>query len=128
MSGVTEVRLHRNIVSTVSTNSTNVIAVVLNSSTKDHATGVKRYLDGVATVDGRHCDNVSYFWVELIYARGNRSGPQAIKSHTTKSSPVTSWEFYEDVFPSNNQFGPVLLSFKSIRCYQNEIDHERRLE
>ena len=52
MSGVTEVRLYRNTIDMVPTSYTNVTAAVLNSSTKNHATGVKRYLDGVTTVDG----------------------------------------------------------------------------
>jgi hypothetical protein len=40
MSGVTEVRLYRNTVDEVPAEYTNVTAAVLNSSLKDHATGV----------------------------------------------------------------------------------------
>jgi hypothetical protein len=42
MSGVSEVRLYRNTIDTVPTSYTNVTAAMLNSSTKNHATGVKR--------------------------------------------------------------------------------------
>jgi hypothetical protein len=77
MSGVTEVRLYCNTIDTVPTNYTNVTAAVLNSSTKDHATGVKRNLDGAATVSGLD-PGTNYFWVELVDARGNTAGPQSI--------------------------------------------------
>jgi hypothetical protein len=75
MSGVTEVRLYRNTVDEVPAEYTDVTAAVLNSSTKNHATGVKRYLDGVTTVSGLD-PGTNYFWVELIDARGNTAGPQ----------------------------------------------------
>jgi hypothetical protein len=77
MSGVTEVRLYRNTVDEVPAEYTNVTAAVLNSSTKNHATGVKRYLDGVTTADGL-AGGTNYFWVELIDARGNTAGPQPV--------------------------------------------------
>jgi hypothetical protein len=77
MSGVTEVRLYRNTVNEVPLEYTNVTAAVLDSSTKNHATGVKRYLDGVATVDGLE-GGTHYFWLELIDARGNTAGPQPV--------------------------------------------------
>jgi hypothetical protein len=77
MSGVAEVRLYRNTVDEVPLEYTNVTAAVLNSSTKKHATGVKRYLDGVTTV-GRLAGGIHYFWGELIDARGNTAGPQPV--------------------------------------------------
>jgi hypothetical protein len=77
MSGVTEVRLYRNTVDEVPPEYTNVTAAVLNASLKDHATGVKRYLDGATTVSGLD-PGTNYFWVELIDARGNTAGPQPI--------------------------------------------------
>jgi hypothetical protein len=77
MSGVTEVRLYRNTVNEVPLEYTNVTAAVLNSSLKNHATGVKRYLDGVTTVGGLE-GGIHYFWVELIDARGNTAGPQPV--------------------------------------------------
>jgi hypothetical protein len=88
MSGVTEVGLYRNAIDTVPTSYPNVIAAVLNSSTKDHATGIKRYLDGAATVSGLD-PGTHYFWVELIDARGNTAWPQPAGSYTTP----TVWEF-----------------------------------
>jgi hypothetical protein len=89
MSGVTEVRLYRKTVDEVPAEYTNVTAVVLISSTKNHATGVKRYLDGVTTVSGLD-PGTNYFWVELIDTRGNTAGPQPAGSYTTP----TVWEFY----------------------------------
>jgi hypothetical protein len=71
------------LVDTVPTNYTNVTAGVLKSSTKDHATGVKRYLDGVATVEGLAGGMTYYFWVELIDACGNTAGSQPARSYTT---------------------------------------------
>jgi hypothetical protein len=50
---------------------------VLNSLTKNHATGVKLYLDGVTTVNVLE-GLIHYFWVELIDARGNTAGPQPV--------------------------------------------------
>jgi predicted phage tail protein len=87
MSGVTEVRLFRNTIDAVPSDYTNVTAAVLNSSTKDHVTSVKRYLDGVATVDGLAGGTTHYFWVELIDVRGNTMGPQSIGNHTTDTPP-----------------------------------------
>ena len=94
MSGVTEVRLYRNTVDEVPAEYTNVTAAVLNSSTKNHATGVKRYLDGVTTADGL-AGGTNYFWVELIDARGNTAGPQPVGSYTAP----TVWEFFVSVPP-----------------------------
>jgi hypothetical protein len=94
MSGVTEVRLYRNTVDEVPAEYTNVTAAVLNSSLKDHTTGIKRYLDGVATVNGLACGITYCFWVELIDARGNTAGPQPIGSHTTESIPADVWEVF----------------------------------
>jgi hypothetical protein len=88
MSGVIEVRLYRNTVDEVPAEYTNVTAAVLNSSTKNHATGVKRYLDGVTTVSGLD-PGINYFWVELIDARGNTAGPQPAGSYMP-----TVWEFF----------------------------------
>jgi predicted phage tail protein len=91
MSGVTEVRLlYCNTVDEVPLEYTNVTAVVLNSSTKNHATGVKQYLDGVTTVSGLD-PGTHYFWVQLIDASGNTAGPQPAGSYTT---PSTVWEFF----------------------------------
>jgi hypothetical protein len=83
MSGVTEVRLYRNTVDEVPLEYTNVTAALLNSSTKNHATGVKRYLDGVTTVSGLASGTTYYFWVELVDARGNTAGPQPAGSNNT---------------------------------------------
>jgi hypothetical protein len=88
MSGVTEVRLYRNTVNAVPSDYTNITAAALNSSTKDHATGVKRYLDGSATVSGLD-PGTHYFWVELVNACGNTVGPQPAGSFTAP----TVWEF-----------------------------------
>jgi hypothetical protein len=77
MSGFTEVRHYRNTVDEVPAEYTNVTAAVLNSSTKNHATGVKRYLDGVTTVSGLG-GGTHYFWVELIDARGDTGGAQPV--------------------------------------------------
>jgi hypothetical protein len=77
MSGVTEVRLYRNTVNEVPLEYANVTAAVLNSSTKNHATGVKRYLDGAATVNGL-AGVIHNLWVELFDARGNTAGPQPV--------------------------------------------------
>jgi hypothetical protein len=45
-----EVRLYRNTIDTVPATNTNATAAVLNLSTKGHATGIKRYFEGVATM------------------------------------------------------------------------------
>jgi hypothetical protein len=52
MSGVTEVRLYHNTDDTVPAEYTNVTAAMLSSSLHDHATGIKPYIDGVATLGG----------------------------------------------------------------------------
>jgi predicted KAP-like P-loop ATPase len=77
MSGVTEVRLYRNTVDAVPADYANVTAAVLKSAATDHGTGIKRYLDGAATV-GPLEGGTHYFWVELIDARGNTAGPQPV--------------------------------------------------
>jgi hypothetical protein len=69
MSRVTLVRLYRITVDELPLEYTNVAAVVLNSSLKDNATGIKRYLDGVATLIGQAGGTTYYFFVELIDAR-----------------------------------------------------------
>jgi hypothetical protein len=92
MSGVNEVRLYRHTVDEVPAEYTDVTGADLNSSTKNHATGVKRYLDGVTTLSGL-IPGTNYFWVELIDARGNTVGPQPAGSYTTQ----TVWEFYVSV-------------------------------
>jgi hypothetical protein len=88
MSGVTEVRLYRNTVDVVPAEYTHVTAAVLNSSLKNHATGFKRYLDGVTTVSGLASGTTHYFWVELIDARGITTGPQPAGSYTTLQNIV----------------------------------------
>jgi hypothetical protein len=90
MSGVTKVRLYRNTIHNVLENFINITAAVLNSSTKDHTTGMEMFLDGVATVDGHQGDITYCFWVEVIDTRGNTSGPHMIGSLTTP----TVWNFY----------------------------------
>jgi hypothetical protein len=75
MSGVAEVR---NTINTAPTHYTNVTAAVLKSSTKDHAKGIKWYLDGVATVDGLTGGTSYCFWVELLDARGKMAEPQPV--------------------------------------------------
>jgi hypothetical protein len=94
MSGVTEVRLYRNTNDGVQSEYTSVTAALLNSSLQDHVTGIKRYLDGVATLDGLAGGTTYNVWVEVIDARGNAVGMQPIESHTTESSPVDVWEFF----------------------------------
>jgi predicted phage tail protein len=109
MSGASEVRLYRNTVDEVPLEYTNVTAVVLNSSTKNHATGVKRYLDGVTTVSGLD-PGTQYFWVQLIDARGNTAGPQPAGSYTT---PSTVWEFFVSA-STHHDLGPTLERIQSI--------------
>jgi hypothetical protein len=74
---------------------TNTTVAVLNSSLKDHATGLNRYLDGVVTVDGLR-DGTHDSWVERIDARGNTAGPQPARSYTTPKVR----EFYLASVPS----------------------------
>jgi hypothetical protein len=88
MSGVAEVRLYRNTVDEVPAECTNVTATVLNSSLKDNATSIKRYLDGITTVSGLASGTTYYFWVALIDARGNTAGPQPDGSYTTLQNIV----------------------------------------
>jgi hypothetical protein len=98
MSGGTEVRTYRKTVDEVPLEYTNVTTAVLNSSTKNHAIGVKRYVDGVATVGGLDSETTYYFLVELIDVRDNKSGPQSIGSHTSDSPPpLAVWEFFAKV-------------------------------
>jgi hypothetical protein len=92
MSGVTEVRLYRNTVDEVPLEYTNVATAVLNSSFKDLATGVKRYLDAVTTVSGLD-PGTHYFCVELIDACGNTAGQKHVGSCTTPKV----WEFFVEV-------------------------------
>jgi hypothetical protein len=72
--------MYRNTVDTVRADYTNITSAVLNSSLKDHATGMKRYLDGVATLDGLAGETSYYFWarrssMSAATRRGrNRSG------------------------------------------------------
>jgi hypothetical protein len=95
MSGVTEVRLYRNIVDAVPADYTDVTAAVLDSAATDHGAGIKRYLDGAATVSGLGGGTTNYFWVELIDARGNTAGPQPAGRYTAPRM----WEFYVEVPP-----------------------------
>lgn len=93
MSGVTEVRLYRNIVDAVPADYTDVTAEVLGSAATDHGAGIKRYLDGAATVSGLGGGTTNYFWVELIDAKGNTAGPQPAGSYTAPRM----WSFHVEV-------------------------------
>jgi hypothetical protein len=61
MSGATEVRFYHNIVDAVPADYTGVTAEVLDSAATDRCAGIKRYLDGAATVSGLGGGTINYF-------------------------------------------------------------------
>jgi hypothetical protein len=87
------VRLYRNTVDAMPADYTDVTAAVLNSAATDHGAGIKRYLDGAATVSGLVGGTTYHFWVKLTEARGNTVGPQPGGSYMTP----TVWELYVTV-------------------------------
>jgi hypothetical protein len=109
VSGVTEVRLYRNTVDKVPADFTDVTAEVLSSAATDHGAGVKRCLDGAATMSGL-AGGTRYCWVELVDASGNTVGPHPGGNYmmpTVKGFLVSvvssSWE--PRVFAIESSFG-----------------------
>jgi hypothetical protein len=89
MSGVTEVRLYRNI-DAVPADYTDVTADVLDWAVTYHEVGIERYRDGAATVSGLGGGTTNYFRMEVIDACGNTAGPQPAGTYIVP----TMWEFY----------------------------------
>jgi hypothetical protein len=74
MSGVTEVRLYFFIVDAVPADYADVTAEVLNSAATDHGAGIKRSLDGAATVSGLGGGTTNYFWWSSSTPAATRRG------------------------------------------------------
>jgi hypothetical protein len=90
MSDVGEIRLYHNTVDSVPAGYTDITNDVITSSTKtNEECGIKRYLNGVAALNGLRGATIYYLWVELIDSRGNSSGPLSIGVCTTTARLIT---------------------------------------
>jgi hypothetical protein len=104
---------------------------------KDHAPGIKRYLDGIATVRGLDPDTTYCFGVELLDARGSTSGPQPIGGNKIPSpQPSDVWEFFAKGvtynFQTVNRFNydgaaPYVLNYDNVEVYNNHSGKPHKL-